>query len=84
MTTQSIRHSLPQQELVDGLLLPHALHDQTVQVDEQSAAKSTGDSTDKDKAAVCVLKVGREMIFSISSDTKQLLVISLAPSVTSV
>lgn len=54
--TQSIRYSLPQQELVDGLLFPHALHDQTVQVDEQSAAKATGDSADTDKDAVCLLK----------------------------
>lgn len=49
--------SLPQQELVDGLLFPHALHDQTVQVDEQSAAKTTSDSTDKDKDGACLLKV---------------------------
>lgn len=60
IVTQSIRYSLPQQELVDGLLFPHALHDQTVQVDEQSAAKTTSDSTDKDKDAVCLLKVELE------------------------
>lgn len=44
---RSIRYSLPQQEFVDSFLFPHALHDQTVQVDKQSAAKTTRDSTDR-------------------------------------
>lgn len=38
-----LRYSLSQQELVDGLLFPHALHNQPVQIDKQSATKTTGD-----------------------------------------
>lgn len=39
----ALRYSLPQQELVDRLLFPHALHNQPIQVNKQSAAKTTGD-----------------------------------------
>lgn len=50
---QGITYSLSQQEFVDCFLFPHALHNQTVQVDKQSTAKTTSDSTDKDKEAIC-------------------------------
>lgn len=46
--SSALRHSLPQQELVDRLLFPHALHNQPIQVNEQSAAKTTGDPAHKD------------------------------------
>lgn len=41
--SSGLRYSLPQQELVDGLLFPHALHNQPVQINKQSATKTTGD-----------------------------------------
>lgn len=50
---RSIIYSLSQQEFLDCFLFPHALHDQTVQVDKQSSTKTTSDSTDKDKDAIC-------------------------------
>lgn len=43
LLSSSLRYSLPQQELVDGLLFPHALHNQPVQINKQSATKTTGD-----------------------------------------
>lgn len=47
--TSGIRYSLPQQELVNSLLLPHALYDQPVQVDKQSTTKTTGNPTDRQR-----------------------------------
>lgn len=35
------------EEAVDGLLLPHELDDQAVQVDEESAAEAAGDAVEK-------------------------------------
>lgn len=49
MLSSGLRHSLPQQVLVDGLLLPHALHNQPVQINKQSAAKTTGDPAGQTK-----------------------------------
>lgn len=43
LLSSGLRYSLPQQELVDGLLLPHALHNQPVQINKQSATETTGD-----------------------------------------
>lgn len=43
LLSSGLRYSLPQQELVDGLLFPHALHNQPVQINKQSATKTTGD-----------------------------------------
>lgn len=43
LLSSGLRYSLPEQELVDGLLFPHALHDQPVQIDKQSATETAGD-----------------------------------------
>lgn len=40
-----VRYLLPQQELVNCLLLPHALDYQPVQVDKQSSPKTTRNPT---------------------------------------
>lgn len=43
LLSSGLRYSLPQQELVDGLLLPHALHNKPVEINKESATKTTGD-----------------------------------------
>lgn len=50
------RYSLPQQELVNSLLFPHALYNQPVQVDKQSAAKTTGNPADRQITVLCPVK----------------------------
>lgn len=47
--TWLIRYSLPQQELVNSLLFPHALYNQAVKVDKESAAKATGNPTNRQR-----------------------------------
>jgi len=42
-----VRYSLPQQELVNNLLFPHAFHNQPVQIDKQSATKTTSDPANR-------------------------------------
>lgn len=49
LLSAGLRYSLPQQELVDGLLFPHALHNQPVQINKQSATKTTGDPAGQTK-----------------------------------
>lgn len=61
--SSGIRDSLPQQELVDRLLFPHALHNQPVQVDKQSTTKTTGNPTHRQSHGLLgLLKVKHKSI----------------------
>lgn len=61
--SSGFRYSLPQQELVDSLLFPHALHNQPVQVDKQSTPKTTGNPTHRQSHGLLgLLKVKHKSI----------------------